>query len=987
MAKSRSVVELTTRYDLGGVDKIRSLCLSPHSDSQTLVYLGTFSGSILLLSLDTSTNIVARLGTVSLSASPVESIFVLGQERGKVLALCNGYLFLVDSLLSQPAKRLGGVLKGINVVARRVRGRESSSSTDLLLLPSEVAGESSSSKKFLQMIGGGSRVSDLKGKDLRREGVLHQGRYVFAVAIGERMLLIELQCDEEDGKGDSFVVLKEIVGIGGVKTLVWLDDYVVAGTDKGYSLISCVTGQSGVIFTLPDVSGPPLLKLLCKEWKVLLLVDNVGVVVDTNGQPVGGSLVFRRRPDSVGELSFYLVTVGDGKMELHQKKSGACVQSVSFGPEGCGPSVLAVDEAGDGNLLAVTTMSKVIFYRRVPYEEQIKDLLRKKRYREAISLVEELDSEGEISKEKLSFLHAQIGYLLLFDLRFEEAVNQFLKSESMEPSEVFPFIMRDPNRWSLQVPRNRYWGLHPPPAPLEDVVDNGLAAIQRAIFLRKAGMDTPVDEEFSSNPPSRADLLESAIKNMTRYLEVSREKDLSHPVREGIDTLLMLLYRALNRVEDMENLASSVNNCVVEELESLLNESEHLRTLAFLYASKGMSAKALAIWRLFAKNYSSGLWQDSDDLVPYLHENELIRLSGKEAAAAEAARILEEPCDPELAFQHLSWISDINPLFAIQVLTSDKRTEELLPEKVIQAIDPQKVEIIQRYLQWLIEDRDYNDPQLHTSYALSLAKSALECVEVQNGNQETDTGSREAHDCNVGNISLFEIDVRERLQTFLQSSDLYDPEEILNLIEGSELWLEKAILYRRIGQETVVLQILALKLEDCAAAEQYCVEIGRPDAFMQLLDMYLDPQNGKEPMFKAAVRLLHNHGESLDPLQVLEKLSPDMPLKLASDTILRMLRARVHHHRQGQIVHNVSRALDVDSRLARLEERSRHVQINDESLCDSCFARLGTKLFAMYPDDTIVCYKCYRRLGESKSVTGRDFKRDVLIKPGWLVNR
>lgn len=96
-------------------------------------------------------------------------------------------------------------------------------------------------------------------------------------------------------------------------------------------------------------------------------------------------------------------------------------------------------------------MFQLIFYRRVPFEEQIKDLLRKKRYREAISLVEELDSQGEISKEMLSFLHAQIGYLLLFDLRFEEAVNQFLKSEKMEPSEVFPFIMRDPNRWSLVV--------------------------------------------------------------------------------------------------------------------------------------------------------------------------------------------------------------------------------------------------------------------------------------------------------------------------------------------------------------------------------------------------------------------------------------------------------------------------------------------------------------------------------------------------------
>ncbi|KAA8544661.1 hypothetical protein F0562_019492 [Nyssa sinensis] len=89
----------------------------------------------------------------------------------------------------------------------------------------------------------------------------------------------------------------------------------------------------------------------------------------------------------------------------------------------------------------------------------------------------------------------------------------------------------------------------------------------------------------------------------------------------------------------------------------------------------------------------------------------------------------------------------------------------------------------------------------------------------------------------------------------------------------------------------------------------------------------------------------------------------------------------------NKIVHNLSQAMDIDASLARLEERSRHVQINDESLCDSCHARLGTKLFAMYPDDTIVCYKCFRRQGESISVTGRNFKRDTMFKPGWLVTR
>lgn len=90
-------------------------------------------------------------------------------------------------------------------------------------------------------------------------------------------------------------------------------------------------------------------------------------------------------------------------------------------------------------------------YRKVPCEEQIKDLLRKKNFREAISLVEELQNEGEMTRETLSFVHAQVGFLLLFDLHFEEAVDHFLLSEIMEPSELFPFITRDPNRWSLLV--------------------------------------------------------------------------------------------------------------------------------------------------------------------------------------------------------------------------------------------------------------------------------------------------------------------------------------------------------------------------------------------------------------------------------------------------------------------------------------------------------------------------------------------------------
>lgn len=82
----------------------------------------------------------------------------------------------------------------------------------------------------------------------------------------------------------------------------------------------------------------------------------------------------------------------------------------------------------------------------------------------------------------------------------------------------FFFAIQDVKKHVFQVPRNRYWGLHPPPVPLEQVIDDGLIAIQRSMFLRKAGVDTVADEDFLLNPPSRSELLESAIKNIIRFL-------------------------------------------------------------------------------------------------------------------------------------------------------------------------------------------------------------------------------------------------------------------------------------------------------------------------------------------------------------------------------------------------------------------------------------------------------------------------------------
>ncbi|XP_058077376.1 vacuolar sorting protein 3-like [Magnolia sinica] len=140
----------------------------------------------------------------------------------------------------------------------------------------------------------------------------------------------------------------------------------------------------------------------------------------------------------------------------------------------------------------------------------------------------------------------------------------------------------------------------------------------------------------------------------------------------------MYLYRALNHIDEMEQLASSPNSCVVEELETLLDDSGHLRTLAFLYASKGMSSKALAIWRILARNYSAGLWKDPT-AERDSRDNCTSLISGQMIAAIEASKLLEEISDQDIVLQHLGWIADIDQELAVRVLTSEKRANQLSP--------------------------------------------------------------------------------------------------------------------------------------------------------------------------------------------------------------------------------------------------------------------------------------------------------------------
>lgn len=220
----------------------------------------------------------------------------------------------------------------------------------------------------MKRLGGGIRANGVRvksGEDVRigggygnLEGGDSRALY-FAVVIGKRLVLAEF-----NAVSDSFSVVKEMQCVEDVQAVLWVDDSIFVGAASGYYLYSCATGRSGMIFGLPEGSGRVYMKLMRRELRVMLMVDNVGVFVDLLGQPSGGSLVFRRGFDNVAEIGRFVVGVKDGKCDVYEKKTGKRVQTLVFGGEGMGKACIGVEEEKE-EIVLIGVASKVWNHRKL----------------------------------------------------------------------------------------------------------------------------------------------------------------------------------------------------------------------------------------------------------------------------------------------------------------------------------------------------------------------------------------------------------------------------------------------------------------------------------------------------------------------------------------------------------------------------------------------------------------------------------------------
>jgi hypothetical protein len=143
---------------------------------------------------------------------------------------------------------------------------------------------------------------------------------------------------------------------------------------------------------------------------------------------------------------------------------------------------------------------------------------------------------------------------------------------------------------------------------------------------------------------------------------------------------------------------------------------------------------------------------------------------------------------------------------------------------------------------------------------------------------------------------------------------------VLTAAQPLPLHPEQALLHSRLGNHSAALALLALappRLVEGAIA--YCRALGSQEAWLALLELFLNPPATLEPSssgvlgdsaavatmepdYASACRVLNAEGASLNPLRLLAALPADMPLHLAGGLLGQVLSGLQHRRRHGQVV-------------------------------------------------------------------------------------
>lgn len=680
-------------------------------------------------------------------------------------------------------------------------------------------------------------------------------------------------------------------------------------------------------------------------------------------------------------------------------------------------------------------MSSVVKVEQMPVDQQIGELLDRGRIEEAQDIVRKSISglPSDKQRSKIKRFQRQATVALLRRLEFD-TVADYMYRAAVEPCEFLAFFpdyqcesfAYEPAIFKPEVlPRgssmspeissvvheiltNQRSSLSSTTAQsdVKTLVVAATKALLRFLELYKKHM-----KEKSSSSRNRSQ--SRARSGSSSYMSAgTAPKDARRA--EAIDTALFRLYVNFKKQKELLALIEENNGgdedggCCLE-----LSSCQALLQKHRLYFELGQLL------------FIQGKYKEAQDVYAKLHAGEFKQLNVPRSPIEAAIDLLVAmPADQsDLVYEQSVWIikAASSPKQSLRIFTERKPpmpSNDVVEHLKKHSKDPA---IVQKYLETIVKsdlgnsgsgsnNRPSDPLGVNNSYSHFLAGEEADEAEVDNGIQVVDPHhTRLALEYIAEALKLVadgEVpskshpgketgglgDARRRLLKFLKAgTSRYDVTPLVEKLKGSPLYNEFVILCGRGGLHLEAIRSLVFELNDLRGAESYSVKYGTTPsrnstqtsgklkhnvAMLELVKICFNPTDeSKRAAFNDfAFQLLGRHGKSMDGKVLLEDVIPKgTPVNKLSEFFSQLLPSSAHNVREVHVTKSLSNVFNLQVQCSRVDKLNQFVEIDPNTLCQSCKKRIGDIVFAVYPNGKIVHYNCTMGKLDVCPVTGEKF--------------
>lgn len=849
-----------------------------------------------------------------------------------------------------------------------------------------------------------------------------------------------------------------------VRMVIWAGQALVLGLRTNYDIMKIIDGRVTQIW--PDNRVKRTVGCLLENNEIVLALENKGFYIDFDGKPTRGrshAINWNDIPLLLLYAFPYCIGLFANFVEVRNMKTRVVAQVFSsykgfrFGSA----KMYQVDDRMEPRLIIASEKECLVFH-PVPFPKQLDMLVKGLHFEEALAVASildeaEFDSFEADKKREIAKIHDRYAYYLFNQKDYNGAMMQFQQSDT-DPRLILSLFPQVLPKGQCQMARRE----HPVDVQLDGADNSGLLKALVALIpylnsikisLRQNRDNNDLDDDRKSNVHLS---MSSKLLGRPAVRSVSHQQG-EMPLPVLIDTVLLKAF-LITDDESVIPFLSQPNECDIEESEEILRfHSKNVERVTLL-KTRGRHSQALHLLQKMGMNTSEAV--GTGKTVEYLQE------LGREARHSkmvlefskwvlqqdpeEGLRIFtgegangsnEEPMMPrinsEQVLDHLTeWADRTIRIKYLETLIQEHgdtnpRFHDALVELYMKCVSDE------------IRKRNRRDKEVRLKYGFAENDYVITLTDMKVGNDTVKAGTeayvrtfedregvmfvwivpdklRTMTDVPISDVKRAGTKrktkplgkepgqlglLRKKLIKFLETSNEYNPREMIKLfrkgeLRKGELLEEQCMILSRIPKHDQALQIYAYQLKNWKGAEKYCDMIynqyldavggeelsgemptGLPlnnvvdgfspldenlasevkaarNVYLTLLEVYLNPGKGTNALLRPALDLLEKKYNRIDPVQVVALLPSSTRLYLCKPYLEAVLAKQAAVKKSNQIIHHLLKKEQLQLETAKRTLERTYIEISDDRRCSQCHMRIGKSAFALYRSGTVVHYVC-----------------------------